>query len=80
MVRGSLCSPMAFCICMQTPSLVTGGPVGQWVKRWPAVLVFPSSIPVGGNLFDRKQGSIAHNLSLSPSYRPDMTEMLLKKT
>ena len=28
----------------------------------------------------RKRGSIAHNLSLSTSHRPDMTEILLKRS
>ena len=40
----------------------------------PADLAVPSSIP-GDN---RKRDSIAHSLSLSPSHRPDMTEILLK--
>ena len=29
---------------------------------------------------DRKRNSIAHSLSLSTSHRPDMTEILLKRT
>ena len=34
---------------------------------------------VEGNLFDHKLGSFAYSLSFSPSARPDMTEILLKK-
>ena len=30
--------------------------------------------------FNSKWGSIAHNLSLSSSHRPEMTEILLKRT
>ena len=33
-----------------------------------------------GNLFNHKQGSIAHSLSLLPSSQPDITEILLKMT
>ena len=32
------------------------------------------------NLLNRKRGSIAHSLSLSTSHRPDMTEILLKRS
>ena len=66
-----------------------GAPVAQWVKRWPTDLAVPSSIPTRGekktkerkkNLLNRKRGSIAHSLSLSTSHRPDMTEILLKRS
>ena len=56
-----------------------GAPVAQWVKRWPTDLAVPSSIPTRG-LLNRKWGSIAHSLSLSTSHRPDMTEILLKRS
>ena len=32
------------------------------------------------NLLNRKRGSITHSLSLSSKHRPDMTEILLKRT
>ena len=32
------------------------------------------------NLLNRKRGSIAHSLSLSTSHRPDMTEILSKRS
>ena len=51
--------------------------VAQWVKRWPTDLAVMSSIPAGGeDLYNCKRGSIAYSLSLSPAYRPDMTEIL----
>ena len=34
-----------------------------------------SSLAGGGNLSNRKRGSIAHSLSLSPYRRPDMTKI-----
>ena len=56
-------------------------PVAQWVKRWPTDLAVVSSSPARGeDLFNRKRGSIAHSLSLSSAHRPDMTEILLKRT
>ena len=59
----------------------TRAPAAQWVKRWPTDLAVPSSSPARGeDLFDHKRGSIAHSLSLSPTHRPDMTEILLKRT
>ena len=58
-----------------------GALVAQWVKRWPTDLVVVSSSPARGeDLFNRKRGSIAHSLSLSSAHRPDMTEILLKRT
>ena len=33
----------------------------------------------GGDVFNHKQGSIAHSLSLSPAHCPDITEILLKR-
>ena len=33
-----------------------------------------------GDLFNRKRGSIAHRLLLTLTHRPDMTEILLKRT
>ena len=55
--------------------------VALWVKRWPAELVATGSILAGGdNLFNCKQGSIAHSPSVSPSHRTVMTEILLKRT
>ena len=56
-------------------------PVVQWVKRWPTDLaVVSSSTARFEDLFNRKRGSIAHSLSLSSAHRPDMTEILLKRT
>ena len=61
--------------------LLAGAPVAQWVKRWPTDLAVVSYSPARGeDLFNRKQGSIAHSLSLSSAHRPDMTEILLKRT
>ena len=52
--------------------------VGQRVKRWPSdIAVSVSSTARGGDLFNRKRGSIAHSLSLSPAHHPDMTEILV---
>ena len=51
----------------------------QWDKCWPADL--PGSRPTwSGNLSSHKRSSIAHSLLLSPSYPPNMTEILLKRT
>ena len=56
-------------------------PVAQLVKRWPVDLAVPGMSPTwGGDLFSHKRGVIAHNLSLSTAERPDMAEILLKKT
>ena len=50
-----------------------GAPVTQLAKRWPYYLAAPGSSSLGsGNLSDRKQESIAHSLSLSPTHCPDM--------
>ena len=58
-----------------------GAPVAQWVQRWPTDLVVMSSSPaLGEDLFSRERGSIAHSLSLLSTHRPDMTEILLKRT
>ena len=56
-----------------------GAPVAQWVKRWPTDLAEfnPHS---RRNLLIRKRSSIAHSLSLSSKHRPDITEILLKRT
>ena len=46
------------------------------VKHWPADLVVPGLRPAGGrNVFNH----IANSLSISPTHRPDITEILLKK-
>ena len=45
-----------------------------------ANLTAPCSIPEDGNYFKRKRGYIAHTLSLSLFYHPDITEILLKRT
>ena len=37
----------------------------------------PSLIPGGGNLFNRKVGSIAYSFSLSLSNCPDITKVLI---
>ena len=63
-------------VCLQIGALVA-----QWVKCWPADLAVASSSPASGeDLFNRKRGSIAHRLSLPSAFRPDMTEILLKRT
>ena len=42
-------------------------PVAQWIKRWPTDLAVPGSSPAwGGNLSNRKRGSMEHILSLLP--------------
>ena len=58
-----------------------GTPLAQWVKRWTTDLAVPTSILLSRrNHLNRKPGSIAHSLSLSTSNRPDMTEILLKRS
>ena len=57
-----------------------GAPVAQWVKPWPTDLVVPSLTRLEANLLNCKRGSIAHSLPLSSTHRPDMTEILLKRT
>ena len=55
-----------------------GASIAQCVKRWPAELVALSLSPSSGrHLLNPKWGSIAQSLSLSPTHRPDMTEILL---
>ena len=55
--------------------------MARWVKGWPTDLAVPGSIHTsGGNLSNHKPGSIVHSLSLSSNHRPDMTEILLKRT
>lgn len=51
---------------------------GNMVKRWPADLTVPSSLPSGGgDPFHRKQDPTAHSLSLLFFNHHDMTEILL---
>ena len=58
-----------------------GAPVAPWVKLWPSNLAVLDLSPAwGGNLFNLKQGSIAHSLSLSPAHGLDISGMLLKRT
>ena len=53
---------------------------GNSVSR-PADLVVQGSILAGGeNLLKSKLGNIAHSLLLPPTHRPDMIEILLKRT
>ena len=64
-------------------SIVNGTPIAMSVKRWTAaaaadLTVSSLSPALGGDLFNRKHDSIAHSLSLSPTHRSDMTEILLK--
>ena len=48
--------------------------------NWPVDLVVQGSIPAGGeNRLKSKLGYTAHSLSLPPTYRPDMIEILLKR-
>ena len=57
-----------------------GSLLAQRVRHWPADLAVLSLIPAGDrNQFNRKQGSIAHALSLSPSHCTDMTKIILKR-
>ena len=60
--------------------VLVGAPVAQWVKRWPTDLADRVRSSLEGNLLNRKRSSIAHSLSLSSKHRPDMTEILLKRT
>ena len=58
-----------------------GDPVAQWVKHWPTDLATVSSSPARGEgLYNRKRVSTANSLLLSSAHRPDMTEILSKKT
>ena len=54
-------------------------PVAQCANHWPADIGVPSLTPGGRNLYNHKRGCFAHSLSLTPSYDPDMTEVLLKR-
>ena len=68
------------CVLQDAP-FVSMSPVAQYVERWHTNLAVPSSsIAGGGDFYSCKRGSIAHSLSLSPVYRSDMTEILLKRT
>ena len=61
------------------PTITSNSPVARYVERSPAGLAVRGSRPAGcRNLFSRKRGFIAHNLSLSSIHNPDMTETLLK--
>ena len=55
--------------------------VGQaWVSD-SAELVVPGSSPDRGrDLFNHKCGSVVLSISLSSTHRPDITEILLKRT
>ena len=64
-------------------TLALGGLVAQWIRHWPvdlAVLGLSSPPPSGENLFNHKQGFIAHSLSLSSTHHPDITKVLMKRT
>ena len=50
--------------------------MAQWVKRWATDLAVPSSIPARGRLFSTVNGVPLH----TASHRPDMSEILLKRT
>ena len=52
--------------------------MAQWVEHWPADLVVLNSFPDAEIFFNRKLGSNAYSLSLSPVHHPDMPEILLK--
>ena len=60
---------------------VLGAPVAQWVQRWPTDLAVQTvRAHSRRNLLNCKRDSSAHSLSLSSAHRPDMTEILLKRT
>ena len=62
-------------------SKIQGAPVAQWVKHWPTDVGGHEFEPCSRrNILNRKRGSIAHSLSLSFAHRPDITEILLKRT
>ena len=46
------------------------------VLAYMQIAVPGSSPALGGEVFNRKRGSNAHSLSLSPAYCPDMIEIL----
>ena len=55
------------------PSFRAGAPVAQTVKRWSADLVVPGSrLAGGGNLSNRKRGSVTHSLLSSQPHHADM--------
>ena len=57
-----------------------GAPVAKWLKRSPTDLAVPSSSPArGGNLSNRKQGSIAYFVVILPS-SIYITEILFERT
>ena len=67
--------------CKPSLSKLIGAPVAQKVKRLTADLVAAGSRPArGANFFNSERGSIAQNVSLSPTHLPDMTGILLKRT
>ena len=61
-------------------SIETGAPVAH--RSSTGLLIWRSQVRApfgGGNIFDRDRGSIVHYPSSSPSNRPDMTEIMLKR-
>ena len=68
-------SALEDCLYLKDKVGKTFGPMGQGLIYWVSG---PSWSPAwGGEFFERKRGSIAHSHSLSPTHRPDMTEILL---
>ena len=52
--------------------VLIGAPVAEWVKRWHTDQAVSSSIPA--------RIAYMYCLSLSSAHRPDMTEIVLKRT
>ena len=52
--------------------------MAQWFKCWLTDLAVPSSIPTRGEIFSTVNG--VPLLTLSTSQRPDMTEILSKRS
>ena len=60
--------------------VVIRGSPGSSVGQAGDLAVAGSSPAGGGNVYNRKYGSIAYSLSLSHTHRHDMTELLLNRT
>ena len=55
-------------------------PGGSEVEHWPTDIAVSGSMPLVAERFPSANETSLYTSSLSPSYHPDMTEILLKKT
>ena len=64
-------------------SWMPGAPVAQWIKRWPSDLAVLSLSPARGEIFSTVNRVLLHtafHYHQTSAHRPDMTEILLKRT